>query len=192
MSTRAQRSNDRQAYLGTLDATGLLVELGDPRIITTYAEPHGHWARGAARPSLADDRPEVMCAIARCGVSRQRHAERFGGVSLTGVHTARCGWCDYPLAELLAALDWSIVESCMVTSEVWSWASEPYTRTVRINEYEHPDYRAFAAMSGDDQRRAIALAVAASSPPPPVTRAHDPWCSLDPSHDGDCPGPEEE
>ena len=168
-----RRNDERVAYLAALDAVSLTVELGEPRIIrsvvegrgctaacpTTKEGRHRHWRRGDGRPMLADERPEVMCAIGRCATHRQRNEGIFDPRH-AWVHPDRCGWCEYPLDELLIALDWSTWMSGLV-SEVWVWPGG-VTRTVKDNVYENPTYQAFASMTPFDQRRIVDRAVADS------------------------------
>jgi len=138
---------------------------GEPAVTRMYAEPLGHWRQGDPRPSLADDDPAVMQAIGRCAASRVRgDLLRIPG----DIHPAPCGWCEYPLPELLAACDHATWASRFLLAEVASWrgaaGSPSYVRELRGDEYEAPRWREFYALSRPDRAARVARALATTSP----------------------------
>lgn len=137
---------DVLALLDEATVEALYSRLGAPRIVTRYAEPMGHWSPGDGRPPLADDDPAAMQSVGRCAASRIR-----GVIPLPGaIHPAECGWCAYPLAELLRACDWATWHSRYVLAELAVWAGaegSTYTRELRANVYDNPRWAAWFALS---------------------------------------------
>lgn len=151
---------DVRKILANMTIPTLIVELGQPEYVTRYAEPRGHWRQGEDRPALADDDPAVMQAIGRCAVAE---VQRMGGFpkTLSATHDAtRCGWCDYPIAERLAACDWAVFRSRYVEAEfaVWHGKGADHQRTLRQDVYENPDWAAFWALPADVRQARIAAA----------------------------------
>ena len=137
-------------------------KFGPPTMTTLYAEPQGYWQQGDPRPPLADDDPAVMQAIGRCAAFRGRSPEGYRPKG--GVHPAACGWCSYPLKELLAACDWATWASRYMLSEYvtwWGYEGSTYSREVRSREYENPRWRDFWASSVYDREERIGKAQAA-------------------------------
>lgn len=214
MATRGAKV-ERAAWLASLSTAELIAELGDPRITRTFVEsrgctarcptekdaPHDHWRIGDGRPSLADEDPVAMCAIGRCATHRQRHGSVYGVLVPGNTHPERCGYCDYPLAQLLRALDWWAWHCQSITSEVWTWSGDAYTRSIGggKSRYENPTVQRFSDLPASDQRFLVDEAVKRSRAmldplPPPllVPRAHDPWCVGDDEHAGPCERKDEE
>lgn len=129
---------------------------GPGQVVTEYAQPRGHWSPGDGHPAVAfDDDPAAAQAAGRCVASRTRHADIFADRS---VHPARCGWCDYPLPELLIALDHAAFVSRFVVTEYAWWPAKDgsYARaTDRAGTYEHPRWAAFFAQDHALRRRAV-------------------------------------
>lgn len=119
---------------------------GEPTIRTTYAEGFGHWRAGQGKPDLIADTPAVAQAMGRCAASRLRSGD-VAGILTSAVHPGECGWCDYPLPVLLAALDHASWFSRFVTNELAIWRDaqgREYVRsTNRAGEYDNPEWAAF-------------------------------------------------
>lgn len=172
-------------YLDGLDYAGLCGVLQAPSLVT---KPDRTWA--GPRPLLADEDPAVNAAMARCSASRWRRvsAGRPLTVRVAESHPVRCGWCEYPLTELQAALDWGLIHGGFIEDEFYVWARDgvAYRRSSgRSGAYANPAWATFAALPQKEQRARVDAAVAAALPPP-----HDAWCSLRPDHEGPCPDPE--
>ena len=134
--------------------------LDHPAIVTRYAEPRGSWRQGDGAPVLADEDPAVMQAIGRCATAE---LQRMGGFpkELSSTHdTRRCGWCDYPIAERLAACDWAVFRSRYVDVEiaVWRGKGSTHERTLRQDVYENPTWAAFWALPADERQARISAA----------------------------------
>lgn len=129
----------------------LIVELGSPHTVTKYAPTMGYWSEGDPVPALADHDPAVMQAIGRCSVSRQ---QRTAGMDMRLLHDpARCGWCEYPARELLAACDWGVHNSAFVVAEFSVWYQNQaerkgsrYQRIIRQSIYANETWAAFWAL----------------------------------------------
>jgi hypothetical protein len=152
---------DRLDRMELLEIIGLL---GEPDHRTRYAGPLGHWRHGDPRPALADESPAVMQAIGRCAAARIRAA---GPLVLAGpIHPAPCGWCGFPLRELLAACDWAAWRSRYVVADLLVWEGaegSTYVReTGRADTYGEPVWAAFWALPSSERARRIEAAVTAS------------------------------
>ncbi len=144
----------------------LLTMLGDPaRVETRYATAIG-WQPGDGRPALATDDPAVAQAMGRCALDRAVRGDTpVGGVArLRMVHSTPCGWCDYPLDELVAACAHAVWTSRFVAVEFAVWEGvhgrEEARPTGRAGTYENPVWAAFFALSPGDRRRRIDHAAA--------------------------------
>lgn len=132
-----------------LDATGISVlkaEHGDWRMVTEHATGHGYWREGDGTPALVADGPAVANAMGRCVANRVRYGLAALGMAAGSIHSARCGWCDYPKDVLLKALDHATWRSHYITAEYLNWPAKGnvYTRsTGRAGEYENPDWARF-------------------------------------------------
>lgn len=147
--------------MGIDEVIGLL---GDPRRMTRYAEPFGYWRQGSPRPALSDERPEVMQAIGRCAAARVRMT---GGPSIGGaIHPRPCGWCGFPLEELLAACDWATWHGRHVVSDLLVWRLTDGSLYLReaggSGAYGDPATFAFWSLSPSERGRRVAAAIAAS------------------------------
>lgn len=145
-----------RAYLDTLDLDALRWKLGEPRIVTLYAQPIGYWHQGDGRPMLADEDPAVMQAIGRCATARRD----AGPIESGAIHGGRCGWCEYPAELLLGACDWAIWHSRFVVTELAVWADhdEPwvsYEREVRSSVYDNPAWATFWALPRAERRQRV-------------------------------------
>src|SRR5687767_7292675 len=107
LDEREFADEDVTEFLAGMDIDTLTSKLGEPQQSTQYATAHG-WRVGDGRPSLGNEDPAVMQAVARCASSRVRR-EKFAEVSrvIDNVHPTTCDWCDYPLDELLKACAWN-------------------------------------------------------------------------------------
>jgi hypothetical protein len=154
-----------RAYLDTLDEAAVRWRLGEPRIVTIYAEGQGHWHPGDGRPMLADEDPAVMQAIGRCAMARVRSSVPSALVS-DAIHPAACGWCEYPQELLLGALDWAVWHSRYIVTELLVWARSAeerwttYERCGRSSEYENPVWRDFFDLARVDRIRRVDRAMA--------------------------------
>lgn len=154
----------RRVLTGMAVAT-LIVELGHPHTVTRYAPTRHHWSQGDGAPALADDDPAVMQAISRCATAE---IQRMGGYpkELSSTHdTRRCAWCDWPIAERLAACDWAVFRSRFVEAEFHVWYADQekhrgarYWRMVRQDEYENPAWAAFWDLPRDERQARIEAA----------------------------------
>ena len=162
---------DVRKILGSMGVPALIVELGQPSIVTRYADPKGHWRQGDDRPALADDDPAVLQAIGRCAVSRSElWGVGTGGAKLlravgVATHPEECGWCGYPTDELLAACDWATFRSRYVEAEFAVWHADPerltgatYQRTLRQDVYENPTWAQFWALPTAERQARIRAA----------------------------------
>jgi len=164
VADKAFSDREVREYLDSLEYRYIVARFGDPVITTHYAEVPG-WRPGDGRPVLASEDPAVMAAIGRCASWRQR--ERLPGPqALPGwVHPAECGWCSYPLAELLTACAWSVWHSRHVLSEVHAWLGKDgsvYARGGRSDVYENPAWAEFAALTPAERTTRVLAAVEAS------------------------------
>lgn len=152
------------ARLDRMDLDEVVGLFGEPVRVTRYAEPLRHWREGQPRPALADDDPAVMQAIGRCAASRIRDplATRVAG----SIHREPCGWCGFPIRELLAACDWGAARSRYVVVDLMVWRGEDgsvYLRdTHRSGIYEGPAWSAFWTLPAAERSRRVQGAVAAS------------------------------
>lgn len=131
---------------------------GKGRLSTSYHPGQGYWPPGSGRPVLTVEDPAAAQAAGRCAANRTRFGGIVPGVS---IHPDRCGWCDYPLEELLAALDHASFLSRYVVSEYIRWEAKDgtYTRsTGRAGTYENPAWARF--FSQDRGLRALAVEAA--------------------------------
>lgn len=156
-----------RAYLDALDDAAVRWRLGEPRVVTIYAQGKGYWEPGDGRPMLADEDPATMQAIGRCALSRVRSILP-GPASLAhdAVHPARCGWCDYPQELLLGALDWAAWRSRYIVTELLVWPRSDderwvtYERAGRSSEYENPTWRDFFDLPRQERIRRVEQAMA--------------------------------
>lgn len=138
---RARRFDeaDVRKALEAMSIAELITQFGDPVWITHRHQTNAHWD-GAERPALASEDPATMQAIGRCAASRV-----MPPISLPterSIHDgARCGWCEYPLDELLKACEWSQSQSRYVAAEMCVWHEHPHTRSgaqyVRVQRGGH-------------------------------------------------------
>jgi hypothetical protein len=139
------------AFLNSRSVEELTRAYGRPEIATTYAAGQGYWSPGDGAPAIRPDPAEGQ-ALGRCAASRIRYGEL--GAVFANLHLGRCGWCDYPVAELLRACDYATWQSRYVVSEWASWTFQDgrvYRRTTsdrasdnpRIGQYDNPAYAAF-------------------------------------------------
>lgn len=159
------RDRDLLDTLDELPNEGVAAYLDqEPALHRTYAEAPG-WSQGDSRPKLADDDPAVMQAIGRCASSRLRRRLPEAAILVGGIHPQPCGWCDYPLRELVAACSWSVWVSRLVTTEWLSWSGKSgstYVRILRSDSYENPAYAAFWALLGTERLSRVDTAIEAS------------------------------
>lgn len=128
--------------------------------------PTGHWAVGTVKPALADVDPAVNAAMGKCAVARMRR-QGVPGPSVDSFHPVECGWCDYPLKELLAALDWGLWHARFVTVSLYIWRQSQsgpgryviYARETGRSGYQAPDWEKFAARPQREQAKAVARVV---------------------------------
>lgn len=147
------RDKDVLATLDSMSTDGITAYLGVKAMAEkVYAAGQGYWRVGDGHPALADDDPAVMQAIGRCAASRIRWGE--GVVRLGAVHPAACGWCGYPLPELLRALDWALYMSGLVTTERYVWLGRDRTEYVRVMRSEEMWREGHCASPWDNERHA--------------------------------------
>lgn len=149
--------------------------IGEPQIRTSYAIAAGTpWQPGAGRPALADDDPAVQQVIAYCAASRARRRMTpairgvlpFAGGS---IHPTECGFCQYPDAEVWAAVGWAVMVSRYITDEIALWPgaaghSDYVRRTDRIGTYESPRHKTFWGIPKDDRNFLLDQAAKAAAP----------------------------
>lgn len=162
VAARMFRDPDVLAVLDAIEEVSMLVTLiGDPWVRQSW-ERSG-WDDHDPRPALASDDPAVIAAIGRCASWRQ--AQRLGPVIPGWVHPEPCGWCGYPLTELLRALSWATWASGHLESESLVWegsGGSTYVRPGDPERWEHPAWAAFAALPRDAQTARVVAAVEAS------------------------------
>lgn len=161
IAARMFRDPDVLAVLDTLDEGSLRYRLGAPRVRQTW-ERSG-WDDHDPRPPLASDDPAVMAAIGRC--ASWRAATALGSLLPGWVHPEPCGWCGYPLPQLLAACRWSVWASGHLESEALVWDGpdgSSYVRPGDRERWEHPAWAAFAALTPQERTARVMAAVAAS------------------------------
>ena len=189
---------DVRASLHKLDFTSLVDRLGEPEIVTKYAQGLGNWKLGDGRPALADDDPAVMAAIGRCAASRVRWQWTPGLSGGGAVHPARCGWCDYPLPMLLTALEYATYINRLVVVEIALWRQSDagpgryvtYKRSTGREGYSSAAWSDFEALAPAVQRDRVAQIINESRKWL-GEREHAPWCVSEPEHPGDCVHPAE-
>lgn len=144
------------AELGLVSLDRLRQMYGPGHLVTEYAPTQGYWKPGEGRPFITfEDDPAAAQAAGRCGASRTRYASIFADRS---IHPARCGWCDYPLDELLKGLDHAAFYSRFVVTEYHWWPAKDgsYARpTDRAGTYENPRWAAWFAQDRTLRERAI-------------------------------------
>lgn len=161
IAARAFRDAEVLEVLDTLDEASLRYRLGDPRARRSW-ERSG-WDDRDPRPALASDDPAVVCAIGRC--ASWRAAGEMGPLLPGRVHADACGWCGYPLPELLRALSWARWASGHMWSEslVWEGAGgSTYVRPGGPERWEHPAWAGFAALTPEERAARVLAAVEAS------------------------------
>ena len=160
---------DVRKMLAGLDLSSLISKLGHPETSTQYAEPRGSmapgtgWQQGEPLPSIQDEDPALIQAVARCATAE---LQRSHGFPVRALHDGRrCAWCAptpdehgvmkpaFPLSERLAACDLAVFRSRFVVVEFAIWHADPdtrrgatYQRTVRQDEYDNPAFREFWAL----------------------------------------------
>lgn len=157
---RAFDDPEVRTVLDRLSLEALQDRLGNPRVVTRYAQADG-WTPGEGRPLLADDDPVVMQRIGRCAASRIR--ERIDGLTMRShaIHPDRCDWCEYPLEMLLAACAWAVWSSRYVVAEILVWRQEEgssvtYERSSnRSGVYENPTWSDFWNLAKRERRYRI-------------------------------------
>jgi hypothetical protein len=154
-----RKLDDREvrAMLDEMDVDEVIATLGDPYVDTHYASAPG-WLPGSPRPALADEDPAVMQAIGRCAASRIRND--LPRSVLGGVHPKPCGWCSYPVPELLAACSWSVWWSRTIVSETLTWTGDGhYTRSGRHDVATNPAVARFWNLLPRDRGALVADAI---------------------------------
>lgn len=150
-------------FLDQMPVATVISMLGTYTVQTKTFQPvGGEWTPGKERPILADENPAVMAAIGRCAAARMRHTSVYGDAAITVSHPERCGWCDYPKSDLIAALDWATHDSALVTEEWMAWQvdGQRYRRpTGRSGQYLNAAYERFRRMQPEDQTKEVNQAV---------------------------------
>jgi hypothetical protein len=158
------------ATLGTLRYEEIVDELGPPdRVRTMLREGGRGWHQGSPRPYLASEDVAVTQAMARCLSWRALNGSStldLGAVLNPGaIHPRVCNWCDYPIAELEAAVSWAGWYSMLVEIEYATWdgsyGSHYDRQTPRQGTYENPRWAAWFSNDPDRETagRARARAV---------------------------------
>lgn len=154
--------------LDAMTEVELVYAIGDAdTVIERYASAPG-WSPGDDRPELADDDPAVMAALARCASSRTRWGVP---AAIDFAHRDPCGWCDWPLEQLIAACSWSVWYSRDRTTSLNVWLRDPDASPSSTDTYwrqagalgpTNPAYRAFDELPRRDRESRVLAAVAAS------------------------------
>ena len=148
-----------KAFLDDLPVATVISMIGSYTVSTKVLGPIGGvWKAGMDKPMLADPDPAIMSAIGRCAAARLRNATRPAPMQVSVTHPYRCGWCDYPQEELIAALDWATLESRLITEEWMTWEvdGQHYRRpTGRAGQYANPAWEGFRRMPPADQTAAV-------------------------------------
>ena len=158
---RQFRDADVLTALDDMDEQALRFLLGNPRVRQQW-ERSG-WDDRQPRPALASDDPAVMAAIGRC--ASWRSAGTLGTAVPGWVHPEPCGWCSYPLPEMLRALSWATWASGHLEAEALLWEGADgsvYARPGQPERWEHPAWAAFAALPREAQTARVMAAVQAS------------------------------
>jgi hypothetical protein len=137
-------------------------EFGPGDLRTTYVQPIGHnWKPGRGAPALVAETPAVAQAMGRCATSRSLKGDS-GAMFSQSVHPGECGWCVYPLRDLLEALEHAVWRSQTVEAEHEEWrfaGGARYVRsTGRDGHYDNPEWRRFWTMSRFERAAEIAHA----------------------------------
>jgi len=113
-------SRELVASLEAMDYAELFVELSEPDHVTTVMRDGGAaWAIGDPRPTLATDDVAAIQAMGRC--LAWRASRKLEVNALSGIHPRVCQWCDFPDAEVLAAIDWAGWNSGLIVIQYATW-----------------------------------------------------------------------
>lgn len=159
LAARLFENEDVRSVLDDMDVDTVIRTIGEPRRATEYAVQPG-WAVGSGRPTFADDDPAVMQAIGRCAANRVRHG-LMALAGLGGVHPSPCGWCDYPLEQLLEACSWAVLVSRYVVLDLLIWRNDDgaqYSRPGGLTGYQNPSWRQFFEVAPKERERRIEAA----------------------------------
>lgn len=159
-----QRRFDEAPVRSVLDRMGvadLISMFGDPVWVRNYHQSTTHWKPGDDRPALASDDPSVMQAIGRCAVGRI--APPKGLSTPASIHdVSRCGWCEYPVDELLKACEWAQYQAMYLTAEMIVWHEDPvkrrgarYIRWMRGDQYTGTTYSEYFARPHYDREEDV-------------------------------------
>lgn len=150
--------------LDNMTVEEVVMDLGQPDHIERYQEPT-MWHQGDPRPVLATDDPAVTIAMSKCALSRMRHIGP--GPAVDVFHPDTCGFDDYPVEQLLLAVDFATWQARYLTSEMLVWRQAQagpkrhvtYVRSGREPGYQNPAWRQFAALPAKEQRRRVLVAM---------------------------------
>lgn len=162
IAARRFDDEDVRAVLDGMEIDDLIRNLGEPERITRYAEQL-NWKPGQGRPMFADDDPAVMQAIGRCAANRIHHGAA-ATVRLGPIHPGQCGFCDYPLDQLLEACAWAVMASRYVVADLLIWRNDgqTYIRPSGATGYQAPAWASFFALPAVDRAGRIATAAGRS------------------------------
>lgn len=141
--------------LDEMDLDQIARAYGPPETDTAYAEPQGYWKPGDG-PPLIRPTPAEGQAIGRCAAARVRLA----GAVFGSLHPGECGWCAYPVDELLRACDYATWQSRAVVAEwaTWTFRDRTYRRSTNRHGYDNPTFAAFWNAPASVRQRDIDLA----------------------------------
>jgi hypothetical protein len=140
------------ALLAEMDIDTLIGTLGEPERMTQHATAPG-WKVGEGRPELANEDPAVMQAIGRCAWSRIE-----GRPKVLNAHPSECGWCQYPVEELLRACSWAVAMSGYVVVDVLVWRGKGgsvYARSGGEHGYQRAADREFWELPVKERERRV-------------------------------------
>jgi hypothetical protein len=161
-------SDKSRDTLNAMSIAQVVASIGAPDEHVQYASVPG-WKVGDGRPDLASDDPAVMQAMGRCAASRVRH--KLPAMALERVHLSACGWCEYPLEEVLKACAWATMASRFVTADVLEWTNtegRKYARPGTLTGYQNNRWATFWALPIEERERQIKAASGAIEASPVV------------------------
>lgn len=163
LDARQFDDTDVRKVLDEVSYTGMVAKYGLP-VVSTHMTSADGWSNGDGRPALADDDPAIMQAIGRCAAARVRWDDA-PPLMTKGVHPAPCGWCEWPIEELLVACSWDVWKSGHIGSETMTWEGangSHYTRGGRHDVFTSPTHAEFWATPRDAREARVQAAIAAS------------------------------
>ena len=161
------------ARLDKMSLTEVVYLLGPcDREVRTYQEtawatrPDGTrgpaWMVGDGKPALATDDPGVIVAMNLCAIARNPWAAPR---QANERHPGPCGFCEYPVSELLLAISHATYFARLVRDHLLVWKGEDGATYVRAGHedgvYLNQRWADFEALHPAEQRRYAAEVVEA-------------------------------